>query len=139
MQICRPCPVRTTGSDLFVPREEHQPEPCPLVHRQSCCLSSRRQYKNACYLCEANQVLRAKMHQPKPTKIHSGLTITHTELKYQTARGMKNNQSRSNIKTPLHSHIIHFDLYYWVQLKVNPHTILWIQKMYDLTLGHRPK
>lgn len=46
---------------------------------------------------------------------------------------MRDNQLQSNIKTPFHSSIIHFNLYYWIQLKVKPYTMAQTEKIYYFT------
>lgn len=52
---------------------------------------------------------------------------------------MRENTVQGNIKIPFHSRIIHFDLYYLIQLKVKPYTMVWIRKIYYFTAEYNLK
>lgn len=49
---------------------------------------------------------------------------------------MRENTVQSNIKIPFCSSIIHFDLYYLIQLKVKPYEMVWIQEIYYFTVEY---
>lgn len=72
----------------------------------------------------AGTSITSKNALAKPTKVVFWLIIVHAELIILNSMWDEENTVQSNIKIPFCSSIIHFNLYYLIQLKVKSYTMV---------------